>query len=177
MSCNVWEEKGLLYSSGELIDEEVKEFEEHLKVCRECLMEWEVYLSSKKFFSTEILGELPSEECDREILRVCGDGRKQVAYLQIPFVSTMLRRSFISVAVFLFGFITVGLISIQIDTIKQQRRIASYKSFIKLAEKYDSSKVKSDSTVDTSDVENSQLINKGGSINNAGVYPVDLKNR
>lgn len=178
MSCNVWEEKGLLYSSGELIDDEVTEFEEHLKVCTECLKEWELYLKSKKFFSVELLGEMPSEACDREIFRVCSDGRKKVVYLQFPLISLILKRTFVSVAVFLFGFITISLISLQIDTIKQQRKIiTSYKNSVKIAEKQDSSKAKNDSIAETPAENNLQYGNKTGNINKAGVYPVDLKDR
>ena len=89
MECNYWEEKGLLFTSGELNDEEVKVFNEHCKACELCRNELQLYRHEKEtFFMPEMFEDAPPVEVDREILRVCSQPVK-------PAVTSTIFTSFV----------------------------------------------------------------------------------
>ena len=103
MACNMWEEMGLLFSSGELNEQEQQVFTEHMQQCPECAGEWETYQKEKKrFFTIEVLGEAPSSACDAEILRVCSSSRRRAESLRL--FPLFLKKSAISLALFFIGF-------------------------------------------------------------------------
>lgn len=72
MACTKWQETGLLYTSEELSDKQQRDYESHLGECSECRAELAAYRAEHEVWFTErMLGEEPSEDVSREILRVC----------------------------------------------------------------------------------------------------------
>ncbi|HLV30858.1 MAG TPA: zf-HC2 domain-containing protein, partial [Chitinispirillaceae bacterium] len=107
MACSNLEETVLLYSSGELSEKEEKSFEEHMSMCDECRKEFDSYRTEQeKFFTYDVLGEAPSKDVDKEILRVCSDARKKVTGLGI--MPVFLKKTIYSLTFFVVGFVVVG---------------------------------------------------------------------
>jgi len=78
MACNDWEELALLYSSDELEESKRVQFESHIAQCESCKEFLEQYQKERKsLFSIQMLGVSTSETIDKEIKRVCENGKKQ----------------------------------------------------------------------------------------------------
>lgn len=182
MVCSIWEEIGLLYSSGELSEEEMASFTEHLGQCEECAGEVKRYQDEKRrFFTEEILGASPSEACNAEILRVCSDARKRVAGGNM--FSLFIRKSAVSLALFLLGFTVVGYIAFQIDTSRQdsvsdiQKRDENSQLVSQEAAEDGSVKEAVDSSADSTNENSVNFAKTRGDLNHKGVVPVDLKDK
>jgi len=172
----MWEEMGLLYGSGELSDQELKTFNEHLAQCGECRLELETYQSMhQRFFSGEILGDAPSAACDAEILRVCSDGRKKVAGFQL--FPGFVRKSIVSVALFLLGFTIVGYISFRAGSGSIQKSAGITQQATKPGAVAAAANKQNDSTADSSRNNPTNFANTRGTLDMNGVYPVDLQNK
>ncbi|MCL2218266.1 MAG: zf-HC2 domain-containing protein [Chitinispirillia bacterium] len=80
MACSKFEVAGLLYLSGELNASEAEAYKTHLNGCEECRRETEEYEKERaSLYTSEVLGDYPSEAVDNEILRVCANPKKMVA--------------------------------------------------------------------------------------------------
>ena len=182
MECNFWEEMGLLYSSGELNEQEEETFTAHLAQCSECTRAWETYQNERKsFFSTDILGEAPSAACDAEILRVCSTGRRPSAHLNIiPF---FIKKSAIGVLLFLMGFTIAGYLVFRADVFdRQETAIGSVNGVqnstlpaIPVTEA--ALNKQNDTLADSVQHDSVNFANRRGNLDLKGVYPVDLKNK
>jgi hypothetical protein len=106
MKCNMWEEVGLLFISGETSKQQNKEFEEHMKACSDCQTETDSYYNDKKkFFSVELLSESPSLEIDKKIIAVCS--RKPVPTTGFNLFSALLtKKAILSTFLLVFGMST-----------------------------------------------------------------------
>ena len=104
MECAKWEEVGLLYAAKELASNACNGYESHLKACEYCANELAAYQSDKsRFFSVEMLTELPSEKTDREILRVASSPvqRTKVGF---PLFAPFLKKTSLALMVLVMGF-------------------------------------------------------------------------
>ena len=181
MACNKWEEMGLLFSSGELSEEERRDFETHMLECSECTAERETYNRERKqFFSIDILGEDPSASCGAEILRVCSQGRKRLTAIQL--FPLLLRKSAVSLALFLVGFTVVGYLTVRMDFSNESKSASNTivngeKGALHSVLAADEAANKPlDSAVDSSRRNSINFANQRGNLNLKGVYPVDLQN-
>jgi anti-sigma factor RsiW len=176
MACNMWEEMGLLYGSGELNDQERTTFNEHVAQCGECRQELEAYQSMRqRFFSEEILGDAPSAACDAEIIRVCSDGRKKVASLHI--FPGFIRKSIVSVALFILGFTVVSIISFKAGNGSIQKSAGITQKATQPSAVAAAADKQKDSTADSSRNNPTNYANTRGTLDVNGVYPVDLQNK
>lgn len=103
MECNYWEEKGLLFTSGELNEEEAKAFNDHCRVCETCRTELQLYLREKEsVFKPEMFEELPSPAVDKEIMRVCSQPIKPA--MISPIFSSFVKNTIYALLIFTVGF-------------------------------------------------------------------------
>ena len=180
MECNKWEEYGLLFTSGELENDERQSFEQHLKACSVCAQEHDAYRSvQNRFFTPETLEDSPSPACDAEILRVCSDGRRKVSGLH-P-MPLFIRRSVVSVALFVIGFIGVGYITLKTGAGNNRTGsvpVATDSSITSetVAGVTDGA-APNDSAADSSSEKGVNYSKTRGNLGLNGVYPVDLQNK
>ena len=182
MACNMWEEMGLLFSSGELNEQEQQVFTEHMQQCPECAGEWETYQKEKKqFFTIEVLGEAPSSACDAEILRVCSSSRRRAESLRL--FPLFLKKSAISLALFFIGFTIVGYLVLKMDSSNPQKTAT-----VTVKESENSTQTTApatetaldeqfDSVTDSSHEKSVNFAKQRGNLDFKGVYPVDLQNK
>lgn len=182
MECNKWEEYGLLFTSGELDAGERQSFEQHLGECSICAREHEAYRAEKKrFFTPEILEDTPSPACDAEIIRVCSDGRRKVSGLH-P-MPLFIRKSVISVALFVIGFVGVGYITLKTGNHDGNAvtPVASDSSIttesVVAGTGVSDGVIPDDSIADSSSEKGVNYSKTRGNIGLNGVYPVDLQNK
>jgi hypothetical protein len=98
----MWERNGLLYTSGELEEEEKKEYEIHLQQCDRCREELQRYTKLKEnWFTPEILGENSPEHVDKEILRVCARPRQSIT--TTPLFGAVMKKSIIALFLLVVG--------------------------------------------------------------------------
>ncbi|MDG5815119.1 hypothetical protein QA601_08520 [Chitinispirillales bacterium ANBcel5] len=185
MVCSKWECSGLLYSSGELNEQETKEYEAHLEGCQECRDELATYRKEQKMFYTlDTLGESPSQAVSEEILRVCSSAKKQ--YTNVGFFPVFMKKAAVSMLLLMIGFATVGYIKLNHDQAQAMRA-----QLVGDEETKDSNAVTQSAESATSVVfsENDSgalfdSLNKDtnvnfsrtrGDLNTQGVVPVDLK--
>lgn len=99
MECAKFEELGLLYVSGELNENEAREYEAHLETCEYCKRETAQYKEeSASLFTADNLCAEPSPNVDAEIKRVCADPR---AMRKPAFMPMMFIKKYAPVPVFL----------------------------------------------------------------------------
>ncbi len=183
MACNLWEELGLLYTSGELNEDDRKRYLEHVNKCSDCAGEWENYRSEKKrFFTIDILGETPSAACDAEIIRVCSSGHRKAALLHL--FPLFIKKSAVFLTLFLVGFMIVaGYLTLKMNFSAQQNTTVSNAQGSlnskqqSLTSAEDSIKEPDDSSADSSYEKVVNFADKRGNLNLKGVYPVDLQNK
>jgi len=173
MDCNKWEETGLLFSSGELSSSEAEQYSEHLKECQVCSGEYSTYTAMKgRLFTADILQAQPSAACDAEILRVCSVVRKPLTSLS-P-LSLIFKRTLVSVSLFVFGFIGVTYVAMQMNN----RGVSS----VQVAETVNSatdsmSAAAADSLSDSAYTNSVNYAKTRGNLGLKGVVPVDLQNK
>ena len=103
MECNYWEEKGLLFTSGELSEEEVNAFNDHLKTCELCQKELQLYQQEREtLFRPEMFEDAPPALVDSEILRVCSQPIKPT--ITSPIFTTFVKNVIYAVLIFAVGF-------------------------------------------------------------------------
>lgn len=103
MECNYWEEKGLLFTSGELNEEDAKAFNDHLKSCEQCKKELQLYRHEKEtFFKPEMFEDAPSAAVDSEILRICSQPIKPTVASTI--FTTFVKNVIYALLIFAVGF-------------------------------------------------------------------------
>ncbi|MBN1575134.1 MAG: hypothetical protein JW913_01180 [Chitinispirillaceae bacterium] len=182
MACNLWEEMGLLYSSGELNEQEGETFAAHIRQCSECTYEWETYQHEREhLFSIDILGDTPSATCDAEILRVCSEGRQRVTHLSI--ISLFLKKSAISLALFLIGFTVVGYLVFRADLSEEPKTAAGTGKETETPAQPATPVTEAamnkqhDILADSIQHDSVNFANRRGNIDLKGVYPVDLQNK
>ena len=184
MACNFWDEMGLLYSSDELSEQEKQTFIAHLQQCPECSHELDLYKREKEaFFINDILGETPSPACDAEILRVCSDGRKKVFGLNM--LTLFIRKSVVSAALLVFGFITVSSVIVLMDNRSQKDATTvttRSEDDLKMVSGNTETFSSEQDVADTAEVDSSQksklnYAKTRGNLNTNGVVPVDLLNK
>ncbi len=108
MECARWEETGLLFTSGELSNEEGTAFQDHLDQCETCRKEYEGYQELRSQFNpSKLLQAEPSERTSQEILRVCADGSKKIT-TSAPLFSSVLKKGLVSAVFLLAGFMGTG---------------------------------------------------------------------
>jgi hypothetical protein len=184
MACNDWEESALLYSSGELDEGTKVQFESHIAQCESCKEFLKQYQKDQEsLFSIQMLGETPSERIDREITRVCENGKKQ--YTNVGFFSVFAKKTVISASFFLIGFFVVGYLMLNLqqskvaknNTLQNETQLSpSPVSKIDVAE---ISKNTPDSTMKDSAIsdpaDSNRFFSKNrGNLEATGVVPVDL---
>jgi hypothetical protein len=182
MACNDWEESALLYSSGELDENQKVQFESHVAQCGSCKEFLEQYQKDQEsLFSIQMLGATPSEKVDQEIKRVCESSKKQ--YTNVGFFSVFAKNSIISVSFFLIGFVVVGYLMFNV----QQTKVAKAKtiqtinpsnspsnSAINVAEILKANPDSTDSVASTPSDSNRSFSKNRGHLDATGVVPVDL---
>lgn len=173
MACSEWEVTGLLYSSKELDVDQEKQFEEHLCICSECKNEFELYQKERaRFFNLQNLQELPSKKIDDEILRVCSNSRKQVTSFGL--LPSFLKKTAFSVTFFVVGFVVVGYFAMNLSSSKQNFVMEKNEIPQSMQAKAGGSdSLVTDSTNDT----NLYFSKTRGSLEEKGVFPVDLKSK
>lgn len=175
MACSEWEDTGLLYSSKELDVGKVKQFEEHLSICNECKVEVELYQKEKvQFFNLQNLQELPSQEVDKEILRVCSNSRKHVTSIWL--LPSFLKKTAFSVTFFIVGFMVVGYFAMNYESSSKQKIIVENESESKLLQASVAEENKDSLLSDSANDSNIYFSQSRGSLEAKGVVPVDLKN-
>ena len=103
MECNKWEEKGLLFTSGELNEEEAKAFNDHCMTCETCRKELQLYRREKEsIFRPEMFEESPSLAVDKEIMRVCSQPMKPT--ITSPIFSSFIKNTIYALLIFAVGF-------------------------------------------------------------------------
>ena len=103
MECNKWEEKGLLFTSGELNEEEAKAFNDHCMTCETCRKELQLYRREKEsLFKPEMFEESPSPAVDKEIMRVCTQPVKPT--MASPIFSSFIKNTIYALLIFAVGF-------------------------------------------------------------------------
>jgi anti-sigma factor RsiW len=103
MECNKWEEKGLLFTSGELSEEEAKAFNDHCMTCETCRKELQLYHREKEsLFKPEMFEESPSPAVDKEIMRVCTRPVKPT--MTSPIFSSFIKNTIYALLIFAVGF-------------------------------------------------------------------------
>lgn len=103
MECNYWEEKGLLFTSGELNEEEAKAFNDHCMTCETCRNELQLYRREKEsLFRPELFEESPSAAVDKEIMRVCSQPIKPT--MAAPIFSSFVKNTIYALLIFAIGF-------------------------------------------------------------------------
>jgi hypothetical protein len=182
MACSKWEETGLLYTSDELTTQEKESFTLHLVECGECRNEYETYRCEQAtLFSNDVLGATPSAACDAEILRVCSDGRKRIT--SVGGVSVFLKRSVISLALFVASFTVVGYLAFNAhesglhgagDGIVKSNTDQTIKhNEVGIAPQVR----QNDSLADSTGKNSVNFANQRGNLDLNGVFPVDLQNK
>ena len=177
MECNMWEEMGLLFDSGELNDQERRAFDDHLTQCTGCRNELDAYRYERAhFYAPSVLEDAPSAACDAEIIRVCSDGRKKVASFQL--FPVFLRKSVVAVGLLLFGFSMVVFMQVKMKTpsgVAARQTTISAPASTMMAQTTPAQK--NDSTIDSSQQNPVNFANTRGNLDLKGVYPVDLQNK
>lgn len=179
MACSNLEETVLLYSSGELSEKEEKSFEEHMSMCDECRKEFDSYRTEQeRFFTYDVLGEVPSKDVDKEILRVCSDARKKVSGLGI--MPVFLKKTIYSLTFFVVGFVVVGYFAMNTEQSKQSNLNVVLEN--ELFDSTNNSQKKNDNTAIINDSDSLNDTNRffsknRGNLDQNGVIPVDLKNK
>ncbi|MBN1306620.1 MAG: hypothetical protein JXA18_01790 [Chitinispirillaceae bacterium] len=182
MTCNLWEEKGLLYSSGELNRQEEETFAAHIRQCSECAREWERYRHEREhLFSIEILGENPSAACDAEILRVCSKGTRRST--TISTFSLFLKKSAISLTLFVIGFTVVGYLVFRADLLEERKTDVGMEKEAEDPTRSTTAVTEAamdkqhDTLADSVHHDSINFANRRGNLELKGVYPVDLQNK
>ncbi|HEX2956173.1 MAG TPA: zf-HC2 domain-containing protein [Chitinispirillaceae bacterium] len=180
MACNDWEELSLLYSSGELDDSKKVQFESHIAQCESCKQFLEQYQKDREsLFSIQMLGVSTSETIDKEIKRVCENGKKQ--YTSTGFFSVFAKKTIISTSFFLIGFVVVGYFMLNVQQAKVSNNTVnqtigpsnpSSNSSINVAEILKADSV--DSSSDVSKDSNRSFAKNRGNLEASGVVPVEL---
>jgi hypothetical protein len=128
-----------------------------------------------------MLGVSTSEAVDKEIKRVCENGKKQ--YTNTGFFSVFAKRSIISTSFFLIGFVVVGYFMLNIQQAKVARSSntqsivpsnSSLNSSTNVAEILKSDSELTDSMSGTSKDTNRSFAKNRGNLGASGVIPVDL---
>ncbi|MGD9200122.1 MAG: hypothetical protein PVI26_01040 [Chitinispirillia bacterium] len=103
MECSHWNEKGLLFTSEELDEVEIKEFSSHLQECNICKNELEQYEEEKAaYFIPEFFEETPSGHIDNEIIRICSKPKNYTAsYINFQ---SLFKNTFFAILVLAIGF-------------------------------------------------------------------------
>lgn len=182
MACNDWEETALLYSSGELDEDQEVEFKSHIAQCESCKAFYERYQKDREsLFSIVTLGVAPSEKVDNEIKRVCESSKKQ--YTNITFFPAFAKKSIISVSFFLIGFVVIGylMINVQHSKVVKAKAIqindpsgSGSSQMANVAEVLRANPDSSDST-NSSPLDSNRSFSKNrGNLDATGVVPVDL---
>lgn len=178
MACNTWEERWLLYGSGELSEQEQADFTAHISNCDACRCELDTYnLEKKSLFAFDVLGENTSEAVDREILRVCSSRRRQVAtFTMFPL---FFKKTAISVALFLIGFSAVGYVAYKFESNNiMSASVASQQELQQSSPKVAEATTAKDSAEEAAESDSAVNFAKTrGNLDVRGVYPVDLQNR
>ena len=92
MVCNRWESEGLLFTSGELSQEEAQAYETHLEECSLCKDEHRAYIEMKEiFFIPEFLEERTNISIDALFNQVERE-KKSVLILGLPLFSFLQQR-------------------------------------------------------------------------------------
>lgn len=181
MACNDWEELALLYSSDELEESKRVQFESHIAQCEGCKEFLEQYQKERKsLFSIQMLGVTTSETVDKEIKRVCENGKKQ--YTNAGFFSVFAKRTIISTSFFLIGFVVIGYFMMNINQAKvagntDNKTIvptASLNSSTNVAEILQSTQDSADSESGITKDTNRSFAKNRGNLEASGVIPVDL---
>lgn len=173
MACSKWEELGLLYCSRELNEQDTKLFEEHMTECVECRTENDDYQREKSlFYTTEILGEEPSAKVDAEIKRVC-TAKKQ--YTNVHLFSTVMKKSGVSISLFLLGFLVIGYFAFNIENARNQKQNMANSNPPAISAPKESTSVASTSDSMANNAKDSASYYSRGNLDTKGVYPVDLK--
>lgn len=182
MACNDWEELALLYSSDELEESKRVQFESHIAQCESCKEFLEQYQKERKsLFSIQMLGVSTSEAVDKEIKRVCENGKKQ--YTNAGFFSVFAKRTIISTSFFLIGFVVIGYFMLNINQAKVAGNndnqsivpaAASLNSSTNVAEILQSTQDSDDSVSGTTKDTNRSFAKNRGNLEGSGVIPVDL---
>jgi len=182
MTCNHWEEKGLLYTAGELESGEQRAYDEHLAGCDYCQNELQLYQKEKKaFFMPAMFEDEPSSHVDKEIIRVCSQPIK-------PAVTAIVFPSLIKNVIFALLILVVGFgggtyfagLKITTDIKKAEKasseneKIASELNQAQTASQVASSQNLTDDSLSDSLKTDSTRIFKRGNLNAQGVVPVDL---
>jgi hypothetical protein len=174
MECRKWEEAGLLYTAGELTAQEALDYETHLAVCEECRKELCCYRREhERFFTAEVLGEVPSATIDAEILRVCSDPRPKVRIAAPALFAAFFRRQILVPAMlFVIGFISVGYIMMNMENARQMAAHQPQKGVVQTM----TAQAVPDSPKDTLDNDSGvNFASTRGNLNDKGVITVDLK--
>lgn len=103
MECSQWNEKGLLFTSGELDKVQKDTFSYHLQECSICKRELEQYEKEKStYFIPENFEETPSIAIDKEIMRVCSKPRNYT----VPHIGfqILFKNTFYALLVLAIGF-------------------------------------------------------------------------
>jgi anti-sigma factor RsiW len=103
MACTKWEELGLLFSSGELSEQEQNLYSAHLAQCESCSSELNRYNKEREtLFTPHLLSESPAASLDERILDACARFKK-------PSISFTLFPLFMRKSVAALLFLSLGL--------------------------------------------------------------------
>lgn len=173
MECKIWNEQGLLFTSGELDAKEKVAFEMHSASCTLCASELAEYAAVRSICTKDLLEVTPSEKCDKEIVRICSKPKRYTSiFSSMP---VLVRQSLSAIAILIAGFAGgsyfVGLqMAAKSDVQKSTVQIAVSKpSYEAVASKTDSVFKKKDSAY-----QKPTLIKGRGDMSQQGVVPVDL---
>ncbi len=182
MACNHWEEKGLLYTAGELDDDEQNAYKQHCATCDYCQNEIQVYYMEKKnLFLPEMFEDEPSSSVDKEIIRVCSQPIKP-AVTAVVFPS-LIKNTIFALLILAVGFgggayfaglkATTDIKRAEIAPTENQK-IASEQNKTQTSSQVASSQNSADNSLADSLNSDSTRIFKRGNLNVQGVVPVDL---
>ncbi len=171
MECNIWNEQGLLYTSEELSEAEVKTFKAHLEQCTICQQELDQYRKEKEaWFSPEMLEETPSLEVGKEIVRLCSNPVKPTSsFLLFPAYVKNLFYALVVLAVGFGGGAYYTGVRFAAKAEKEEGTV------VKMAGKGNETlaPINRDASNDSSAEENDTLINRRNEIPLQGVIPVN----
>ena len=113
---------------------------------------------------------------------ICSQGNKRVA--MVPFLSLLVKKSAVSLTLFLIGFTVVGYLAFRRDISSQQQGTASISDEKKTPDQPSAAAVEAaleerddSATIDSSRRNSTNFANQRGNLDLKGVYPVDLQNK
>lgn len=173
MECNLWEEKGFLFLSGELPDSELQAYKQHCETCDFCQHELQQYKNEKEtLFTPEMFEDEPSPEIDREIIRVCTRPIKPVVHA--PLFPVFVKNAIFALLILAVGFgggaYFAGLKVSSDMKIAEQKRMENEKAVNNTRTPAPTTDV---ATTDSAAPDSTQIF-KRGNLNMQGVVPVDL---